>query len=249
MSTIHLSVIGQQVRLTVMSYCRNWRRKRLLCLQWIYLECQLSCSAANVCDHHSMSLSLILLRYRYEKYAQKNGWKFDVIDIMESAVKGYKVQPLLVFPSFCLDIYTRFFRCSQRYFHHFSARTNETREPRMPSPSFGWMAARNARDARRSVPPDRASSSWPRNQPLREPAAPRTARLCFDTQTTRTKPYGRRERKRAPERRAPAEAPSGPKEKGRSPAAAARRRRGVVGRIRVRRDPAEAAGGWVESVG
>lgn len=96
MSTIHLSVIGQQVRLTVMSYCRNWRRKRLLCLQWIYLECQLSCSAANVCDHHSMSLSLILLRYRYEKYAQKNGWKFDVIDIMESAVKGYKVQPLLV---------------------------------------------------------------------------------------------------------------------------------------------------------
>jgi hypothetical protein len=218
-------------------------------LQWIYLECQLSCSAANVCDHHSMSLSLILLRYRYEKYAQKNGWKFDVIDIMESAVKGYKVQPLLVFPSFCLDIYTRFFRCSQRYFHHFSARTNETREPRMPSPSFGWMAARNARDARRSVPPDRASSSWPRNQPLREPAAPRTARLCFDTQTTRTKPYGRRERKRAPERRAPAEAPSGPKEKGRSPAAAARRRRGVVGRIRVRRDPAEAAGGWVESVG
>lgn len=69
------------------------------------------------------------------------------------------------------------------------------------------------------------------------------------TQTTRTKPYGRRERKRAPERRAPAEAPSGPKEKGRSPAAAARRRRGVVGRIRVRRDPAEAAGGWVESVG
>ncbi|PWZ44449.1 Peptide chain release factor 1 [Zea mays] len=26
----------------------------------------------------------------YEKYAQKNGWKFDVIDIMESAVKGYK---------------------------------------------------------------------------------------------------------------------------------------------------------------
>jgi hypothetical protein len=93
--------------------------KRLLCLQWIYLECQLSCSAANVCDHHSMLLSLILLRYRYEKYAQKNGWKFDVIDIMESAVKGYKVQPLLVFPSFCLDIYTRFFRCCQRYFHHF----------------------------------------------------------------------------------------------------------------------------------
>ncbi|CAL4895816.1 unnamed protein product [Urochloa decumbens] len=26
----------------------------------------------------------------YEKYAHKNGWKFDVIDIMESAVKGYK---------------------------------------------------------------------------------------------------------------------------------------------------------------
>nr|TKW24500.1 hypothetical protein SEVIR_3G054500v2 [Setaria viridis] len=26
----------------------------------------------------------------YEKYAQKNGWKFDVIGIMESAVKGYK---------------------------------------------------------------------------------------------------------------------------------------------------------------
>ncbi|CAN6217560.1 unnamed protein product [Urochloa humidicola] len=27
----------------------------------------------------------------YEKYAQKNGWKLDVIDTMESAVKGYKV--------------------------------------------------------------------------------------------------------------------------------------------------------------
>uniref|UniRef100_A0ACD5ZMP8 Uncharacterized protein n=1 Tax=Avena sativa TaxID=4498 RepID=A0ACD5ZMP8_AVESA len=26
----------------------------------------------------------------YEKYSQKNGWKFDAIDIMESAVKGYK---------------------------------------------------------------------------------------------------------------------------------------------------------------
>lgn len=26
----------------------------------------------------------------YEKYSQKNGWKFDVIDIMESALKGYK---------------------------------------------------------------------------------------------------------------------------------------------------------------
>uniref|UniRef100_A0A0D9WEL2 Prokaryotic-type class I peptide chain release factors domain-containing protein n=1 Tax=Leersia perrieri TaxID=77586 RepID=A0A0D9WEL2_9ORYZ len=26
----------------------------------------------------------------YERYSQKNGWKFDVIDIMESAVKGYK---------------------------------------------------------------------------------------------------------------------------------------------------------------
>ncbi|KAL5229693.1 hypothetical protein ABZP36_028469 [Zizania latifolia] len=26
----------------------------------------------------------------YEKYSQNNGWKFDVIDIMESALKGYK---------------------------------------------------------------------------------------------------------------------------------------------------------------
>uniref|UniRef100_A0A452XX34 Peptide chain release factor domain-containing protein n=1 Tax=Aegilops tauschii subsp. strangulata TaxID=200361 RepID=A0A452XX34_AEGTS len=26
----------------------------------------------------------------YEKYSQNNGWKFDTIDIMESAVKGYK---------------------------------------------------------------------------------------------------------------------------------------------------------------
>uniref|UniRef100_A0A804RGC4 Peptide chain release factor domain-containing protein n=3 Tax=Zea mays TaxID=4577 RepID=A0A804RGC4_MAIZE len=52
----------------------------------------------------------------YEKYAQKNGWKFDVIDIMESAVEGYKVQPLLVFPSFCLDIYTRFFAVAKGIF-------------------------------------------------------------------------------------------------------------------------------------
>ncbi|KAM3400628.1 hypothetical protein ACQJBY_005463 [Aegilops geniculata] len=34
--------------------------------------------------------NLILLCYRYEKYSQNNGWKFDTIDIMESAVKGYK---------------------------------------------------------------------------------------------------------------------------------------------------------------
>lgn len=52
----------------------------------------------------SVLLNSILLCYRYEKYAQKNGWKFDVIDIMESAVKGYKVQHLLVFPNFCLNI-------------------------------------------------------------------------------------------------------------------------------------------------
>jgi hypothetical protein len=83
--------------------------KRHLCLQWIYLECRLSCSAANVSDPQSVLLNSILLCYRYEKYAQKNGWKFDVIDIMESAVKGYKVQPLLVFPNFILDICTCFF--------------------------------------------------------------------------------------------------------------------------------------------
>lgn len=28
---------------------------------------------------------------RYEKYSEKRGWKFDIIDIMESDLKGYKV--------------------------------------------------------------------------------------------------------------------------------------------------------------
>ncbi|XP_062180722.1 peptide chain release factor 1, mitochondrial-like isoform X2 [Phragmites australis] len=45
--------------------------KRHLCLQWIYSKC------------------------RHEKYAQKNVWKFDVIDIMESALKGYKRVPVI----------------------------------------------------------------------------------------------------------------------------------------------------------
>ena len=78
----------------VVSYLEELEEKRHLCLQWIYLECWLSCSAASVCDPQSVLLNSILLCYRYEKYAQMNGWKFDVIDIMESAVKGYKVQPL-----------------------------------------------------------------------------------------------------------------------------------------------------------
>uniref|UniRef100_A0A452XXB3 Prokaryotic-type class I peptide chain release factors domain-containing protein n=1 Tax=Aegilops tauschii subsp. strangulata TaxID=200361 RepID=A0A452XXB3_AEGTS len=52
-----------------------------------------SCFAgSNVCcDPWSvLSTNFILLCYRYEKYSQNNGWKFDTIDIMESAVKGYK---------------------------------------------------------------------------------------------------------------------------------------------------------------
>lgn len=28
---------------------------------------------------------------RYERYAQKKGWKFEVVDITESDLKGYKV--------------------------------------------------------------------------------------------------------------------------------------------------------------
>ncbi|CAD6334694.1 unnamed protein product [Miscanthus lutarioriparius] len=41
----------------------------------------------------------------YEKYAQKNGWKFDVIDIMESAVKGYKVDVQLRNEDLIIDTY------------------------------------------------------------------------------------------------------------------------------------------------
>lgn len=43
---------------------------------------------------------------RYEKYSQKKGWKFDVVDIMESDLKGYKVcllsciQSLVIFGNF-----------------------------------------------------------------------------------------------------------------------------------------------------
>jgi len=32
-----------------------------------------------------------LTRYRYEKYTLKKGWKFEVVDIAQSDVKGYKV--------------------------------------------------------------------------------------------------------------------------------------------------------------
>lgn len=32
---------------------------------------------------------------RYEKHSQKKGWKFDIVDIMESDLKGYKVCPYL----------------------------------------------------------------------------------------------------------------------------------------------------------
>ena len=28
---------------------------------------------------------------RYERYSQKRGWKFEVVDITESDLKGYKV--------------------------------------------------------------------------------------------------------------------------------------------------------------
>lgn len=28
---------------------------------------------------------------RYERYSQKKGWKFDIVDITESDMKGYKV--------------------------------------------------------------------------------------------------------------------------------------------------------------
>ncbi|KAM0824737.1 hypothetical protein ACQ4PT_070002 [Festuca glaucescens] len=48
--------------------------KRLPCLLWIYSECRVD----------------VYVPPQYEKYSQKNGWKFDAIDIMESAVKGYK---------------------------------------------------------------------------------------------------------------------------------------------------------------
>lgn len=41
---------------------------------------------------------VIIFNYRYEKYSQKNGWKFDVVQIMESDLKGYKV--LFLFFSF-----------------------------------------------------------------------------------------------------------------------------------------------------
>lgn len=34
---------------------------------------------------------------RYERYAQKKGWKFEVVDITESDLKGYKVISLANF--------------------------------------------------------------------------------------------------------------------------------------------------------
>ncbi|XP_020275294.1 uncharacterized protein LOC109849821 isoform X2 [Asparagus officinalis] len=40
--------------------------------------------------HHYLQWTYLKFWHRYEKYSQKKGWKFDVIDIAESDLKGYK---------------------------------------------------------------------------------------------------------------------------------------------------------------
>jgi hypothetical protein len=116
MSTIHLSnfslLLGDSW-LSLILYCRNWRRRGIFVCNGYIQNVGYLAPEQNVRDPQSMLLNWILLRYRYEKYAQKNGWKFDVIDIMESAVKGYKVQPLSLLPNFCLYICACFFTVAQ----------------------------------------------------------------------------------------------------------------------------------------
>jgi hypothetical protein len=64
-------------------------------LRWIYSRC-------NLLKHVIVTLFTILppslllrietfLNYnRHERFSQKNGWKFEAVDIMESDLKGYK---------------------------------------------------------------------------------------------------------------------------------------------------------------
>lgn len=90
---VSINVFGQ---LVIDDDMQVLEEKRRLCLQWTYLKCRI-CPFTGVTPQHLpvllnlLLINLSLLYYRYEKYSQKNGWKFDAIDIMESALKGYKV--------------------------------------------------------------------------------------------------------------------------------------------------------------
>lgn len=58
----------------------------------------LSMTGSNYFSTRSSSQRLFLVdQNRYERYAQKKGWKFEVVDITESDLKGYKVISLANF--------------------------------------------------------------------------------------------------------------------------------------------------------
>lgn len=60
----------------------------------------LSISGYNNSTRSSSQGLFPLVQNRYERYAQKKGWKFEVVDITESDLKGYKVISLANFNFF-----------------------------------------------------------------------------------------------------------------------------------------------------
>lgn len=65
---------------------------RLLCLQWTYLKCKFVSILVNSCMHFlSRVSSFAYINHRYDRFSHKKGWKFEVVDITESDLKGYKV--------------------------------------------------------------------------------------------------------------------------------------------------------------
>lgn len=68
--------------------------KRLLCSPWTFSECKFfpndcKCMAEATIFLHTSTV--VWNDDRYERYSQKKGWKFDIVDITESDMKGYKV--------------------------------------------------------------------------------------------------------------------------------------------------------------
>lgn len=52
---------------------------------------------------------LIFFYIRYEKYSVKKGWKYEVLEVAESDLKGYKV---------CLPWFIHHLKCYLKYFYH-----------------------------------------------------------------------------------------------------------------------------------
>lgn len=80
----------------LVTFLQELEGKKLLYLRWRYLKCRLltyCCynlfDMSNAVFSHLRTLSFIYIRY--DKYSQMKGWKFEVLNVAESDLKGYKV--------------------------------------------------------------------------------------------------------------------------------------------------------------